>query len=84
LPDAVPAASGDAMAKPAAAVVVAPCEDCPVTEPIDLTLERVNRLERLIKEHFDAVERRFDALDHRLDRMASIEQRLEALEERRP
>jgi hypothetical protein len=35
--------------------------------PIDLTLERLTRLENTMKQRFDVIDRRFDAIDGRLD-----------------
>jgi hypothetical protein len=62
--------------------------------PIDLTLERLNRLERLVTERFDAIDKRFDTLGSSLgkmvtrtedsNRMSDIDRRLRALEERQP
>ena len=39
--------------------------------PIDITLERLARLEKLVKERFDAIATRFDATDKRLDGIES-------------
>jgi hypothetical protein len=37
--------------------------------PIDITLERLARLEKLVNERFDAMSERFDKMDGRLDQI---------------
>jgi predicted nucleic acid-binding Zn-ribbon protein len=39
--------------------------------PIDITLDRLARLEKLVKDRFDAVDKRFDANDKRFDGIES-------------
>jgi hypothetical protein len=67
--------------------------------PIEITLERLARLEKLVKERFDATDQRLEGIVVRLDRlieqtvrartedtarMSDIQRRLAALEERQP
>jgi hypothetical protein len=50
-----------------------------VADPIGITLERINRLERLIQGRFDAVDKRLDSVESVLGKMVTI---LEAHDER--
>jgi hypothetical protein len=45
--------------------------------PIDFTLERLTRLENLVKQRFDATDKRFDATDKRFD---ATDKRLDSIE----
>jgi hypothetical protein len=55
-----------------------------VTEPpIDLTLERLARLEKLVKERFDASDTRLDSIESSLGKIVTVleahDQRLEGI-----
>jgi hypothetical protein len=51
--------------------------------PMDLTLERLNRLEKLVKERFDSMDKRFDTIESSLGKMVTVleahDQRLEGI-----
>jgi hypothetical protein len=47
--------------------------------PIDLTLERLNRLERLVTDRFDQVDKRLDSVETAIGKMVTV---LEAHDER--
>jgi len=55
-------------------------------QPIDLTLERLNRLEQLIVERFESVDRRFESIESAVGKMVTVleahDQRLEHIVQR--
>ena len=54
--------------------------------PVDLTLERLNRLESIVEKRFDEMASRFDGLESALGKMVTVleahDQRLELLVQR--